>query len=83
MEKQLTMRGGQTPVQRYWPTLLPLIQQGVLKPSIVITHVMPLEDGQKGYDLFNDKKDGCVKVILQPGATEAVTKPPASAPTTS
>jgi hypothetical protein len=29
MEKQLTMRGGQTPVQRYWPTLLPKVQAGV------------------------------------------------------
>lgn len=82
MEKQLTMRGGQTPVQRYWPTLLPLVQSGTLKPSIVITHVLPLEDGAKGYELFNDKKDGCIKVVLQPGATEAVTMPPA-APATS
>jgi hypothetical protein len=28
MEKQLTMRGGQTPVQRYWTTLLPKVQAG-------------------------------------------------------
>lgn len=82
MEKQLTMRGGQTPVQRYWPTLLPLVQSGALKPSIVITHVLPLDQGPKGYELFNDKKDNCVKVVLRPGASEAVTMPPASAPIT-
>jgi threonine dehydrogenase-like Zn-dependent dehydrogenase len=79
MEKQMTMRGGQTPVQRYWPTLLPLVQSGALKPSIVITHVLPLEHGPKGYELFNDKRDNCVKVVLQPGASEAVTMAPASA----
>lgn len=77
MEKQLTMRGGQTPVQRYWPTLLPLVTSGALKPSLVITHVLPLEQGPKGYELFNDKTDGCVKVVLQPGSTQAVTWPPA------
>lgn len=50
---------------------------GVLKPSMVITHVLPLDDAPKGYELFNDKKDGCVKVVLQPGATEARYRPPA------
>ncbi|WIA30950.1 hypothetical protein OEZ86_000999 [Tetradesmus obliquus] len=77
MEKQLTMRGGQTPVQRYWPTLLPKVQAGELVPSMVITHVLPLEQAPKGYKIFNEKSDGCIKVVLQPGATEAVTLPPA------
>eukprot|EP00879_Flechtneria_rotunda_P000578 GHRR01000686.1.p1 GENE.GHRR01000686.1~~GHRR01000686.1.p1 ORF type:complete len:446 (+),score=129.49 GHRR01000686.1:589-1926(+) len=79
MEKQLTMRGGQTPVQRYWPHLLPKVQSGELKPSLVITHVLPLEDAPKGYELFNDKKDGCIKVVLQPGATQPMYRPPAGA----
>ena len=33
MEKGLRMAGGQTPVQRYWPTLLPLVENGELDPS--------------------------------------------------
>ncbi|KAF6234312.1 GroES-like protein [Scenedesmus sp. NREL 46B-D3] len=77
MEKQLTMRGGQTPTQRYWPTLLPKVQAGELKPSMVITHVLPLEQAPKGFQLFNDKQDGCIKVVLQPGPTAAVTMAPA------
>jgi hypothetical protein len=50
---------------------------GKLKPSMVITHVLPIEQAPKGYQIFNDKQDGCIKVVLQPGATEAITMPPA------
>lgn len=77
MEKQLTIRGGQTPCQKYWPVLLDLVLTGQLDPAMVITHELPLEDAAKGYKLFNDKKDGCIKVVLKPmGDTVA---PPAGA----
>jgi hypothetical protein len=49
---------------------------------MVITHVLPLDQAAKGYQIFNDKQDGCIKVVLQPGATQAVTMPPASAAST-
>lgn len=67
MEKQLTMRGGQTPVQKYWGDLKTLIEKGVLQPTMVLTHTLPLDQGPEGYKIFNDKTDGCVKVILKPG----------------
>lgn len=79
MEKQLTMRGGQTPVQRYWPTLLPKVVSGELKPSLVVTHVMPLADAPKGFQIFNDKQDNCVKVVLRPGANTTEKQPAGSA----
>ena len=44
MEKQLTMRGGQTPVQKYWHLLLDKIRAGQLHPDMVITHRLPLEE---------------------------------------
>lgn len=66
MEKGLTMRGGQTPVQRYWPILLPKVLAGELMPSLVITHRLPLEDVARAFKIFNDKADGCVKVLLKP-----------------
>jgi threonine dehydrogenase-like Zn-dependent dehydrogenase len=66
MEKQLTMAAGQTPCQKYWPTLLDLVQKGEIDPSMVISHVMSLEDAPKGYSIFNDKKDNCIKVVLKP-----------------
>jgi threonine dehydrogenase-like Zn-dependent dehydrogenase len=67
MEKGLTMAAGQCPVQKYWEQLMELIQQGKLDPSFVVTHIAPLEKGPDMYKLFNDKKDGVVKVILRPG----------------
>jgi len=66
MEKGLRMAGGQTPVQRYWPTLLPLVEKGELDPSFVLTHEVPIDDGPKMYKVFNEKQDNCVKVILRP-----------------
>jgi hypothetical protein len=51
--------------------LLKLIQNGDLDPTMVITHELPLEDAPRGYKIFNDKEDGCIKVLLKPGLTEA------------
>ena len=37
-----------------------------LDPSFVITHRASLEEGPDLYKMFNDKKDGCIKVVLKP-----------------
>ena len=50
-------RAGQTPVQKYWMTLLKLIQEGKLDPAMVITHRMPLDEAARGYKIFNDKHE--------------------------
>jgi threonine dehydrogenase-like Zn-dependent dehydrogenase len=71
MEKGCTMRGGQTPVQRYWHTLLEKVEQGVLDPSIVITHVLPLEEAPHAYKIFDAKTDGCIKVVMKPPSQQA------------
>ena len=68
MEKGLSMAAGQTPVQAFWEKLLKLIQEGKLTPEMVITHELPLTEAAKGYQIFNDKEDGCVKVVLKTGA---------------
>jgi hypothetical protein len=39
---------------------------GELKPSLVVTHILPLEEAAKGFQIFNNKKDNCVKVVLRP-----------------
>ncbi|GFH19564.1 sorbitol dehydrogenase, partial [Haematococcus lacustris] len=61
MEKALTMRGGQTPVQKYWHLLLKKVQTGALDPTMVITHPLPLDQAVHAYKIFNEKKDGCIK----------------------
>lgn len=78
MEKQLTIRGGQTPCQKYWPMLLDKVQKGELDPTIVITHTLPLDEAPKGYHIFNEKLDGCIKVVLKPWGDMA--QPPAGPP---
>ena len=66
MNRGLTIRAGQAPVQRYMRPLLERIQRGEIDPSFVITHRMRLDDAPKGYDLFVNKQDECVKVVLSP-----------------
>ena len=67
MNKGLTLKTGQTHVQRYLRPLLEKVQAGEIDPSFVITHSRPLEEGPELYDTFRDKKDGCIKVVLKPG----------------
>ncbi|WP_338664878.1 zinc-dependent alcohol dehydrogenase [Pararoseomonas sp. SCSIO 73927] len=66
INRGLTFRMAQTPVQHYLPRLLGMIQDGKIDPSFVITHTAGLEDGPDLYKTFRDKKDGCIKVVLKP-----------------
>lgn len=66
MNKGLTLRTGQTHVNRYTDDLLGRIQKGQFDPSFVITHRVSLEDGPAMYKTFRDKEDGCIKVVLKP-----------------
>jgi threonine dehydrogenase-like Zn-dependent dehydrogenase len=68
INRGLTFRMAQTPVQRYLPKLLKLIEEGKIDPSFVITHTAPLEQGPELYKTFRDKEDGCIKVMLKPAA---------------
>ncbi|MDB4965013.1 MAG: Threonine dehydrogenase [Myxococcales bacterium] len=65
MNRSLTLRAGQCHVQRYMKPLLELIQQGKIDPSFIITHRMKLEDAAHGYDIFLNKQDECMKVVLK------------------
>jgi threonine dehydrogenase-like Zn-dependent dehydrogenase len=66
MNKGLTIRTGQTHVNRWTDDLLRRIEEGQIDPSFVITHTCALEDGPEMYRTFRDKEDGCIKVVLKP-----------------
>src|SRR5215216_5797741 len=66
MNKGLTIRTGQTHVNRWTDDLLRRIEEGQIDPSFVITHRVKLEDGPDMYKKFRDKEDGCIKVVLHP-----------------
>jgi threonine dehydrogenase-like Zn-dependent dehydrogenase len=68
MNKGLTIKTGQTHVHRYVPKLLDFIRQGKIDPSFVVTHRIPLSEAAHGYHLFREKRDGCIKVVLDPAA---------------
>jgi len=66
MNKGLTVRTGQTHVNRWSDDLLRRIEEGQIDPSFVITHTVGLEDGPEMYRVFRDKQDSCIKVVLKP-----------------
>jgi threonine dehydrogenase-like Zn-dependent dehydrogenase len=66
MNRSLTMKTGQCHVQRYMRPLLERIEKGEIDPSFVITHRLPLEDAPHGYDIFTNKEDDCIKIVLKP-----------------
>src|SRR5206468_11406729 len=68
MNKALTIKTGQTHVHRFVPELLDFIRQGKIDPSFVVTHRIPLSQAPLGYHLFREKRDGCIKVVLDPAA---------------
>jgi threonine dehydrogenase-like Zn-dependent dehydrogenase len=66
INKGLTFRMGQMHGQKYMHLLLKLVMDGKLDPSFVVTHQLPLEQAAHGYDIFQQKKDNCIKVVLKP-----------------
>ena len=66
VQKGLTVRTGQTHVNKWARDLLRRIVEGEIDPSFVVTHTAALEEGPALYKTFRDKEDGCVKVVLKP-----------------
>lgn len=68
MNKGLTIRANQCSVKRYWPRLFEHVQSGLLKPSAIVTHRIPLGEIAEGYHMFSSKLDNCVKPLVLPQA---------------
>jgi threonine dehydrogenase-like Zn-dependent dehydrogenase len=69
MNRSITIKTGQTHVQRYMRPLLERIEKGEIDPTFVITHHLPLQDAPQGYEMFRDKRNDCIKIVLKPGHT--------------
>ncbi len=65
-DKGITMRFGQAPVQKYIDELLGIVERGEIKLDDIITHRLPLSEAVHAYQIFRDKEDDCVKVVLTP-----------------
>jgi threonine dehydrogenase-like Zn-dependent dehydrogenase len=66
MNKGLTIRTAQQHGQNYVPRLLEHTERGELDASFLATHRFSLEDGARGYAMFKNKEDDCVRVVFTP-----------------
>lgn len=64
--RNITLKMGQAPARSYIPTLYKQIVKGQIDPTAIITHKLHLNEASFGYDIFNNKKDNCIKVVLKP-----------------
>ncbi|MDF2630525.1 MAG: glutathione-dependent formaldehyde dehydrogenase [Symbiobacteriaceae bacterium] len=65
-QRNINIRSGQAPVIPYMPQMYDLVASGKIDPMDVITHVLPLSEAKRGYEIFDTKTDGCIKVVLKP-----------------
>ena len=71
MEKGLTVKTGQTHVQKYTEPLYAAIVEDKIDTTFLISHRMPLEAGPEGYQKFHDEQDTYTKIVLKPGMAKA------------
>ena len=64
--RDITFKIGVAPVRRYMAQMLKLIEAGKADPSQIITHTMSLDQAPEAYDIFTNRKDNCIKVVLKP-----------------
>lgn len=64
--RNITMKMGQCPATAYAGELLDWVKEGKIDPTDIITHRIKLDDGEKGYEIFDQKQDNCIKVVMSP-----------------
>jgi threonine dehydrogenase-like Zn-dependent dehydrogenase len=66
VNKALKVKTGQTHVQHYMKPLLAHIEKGDIDPSFIISHRLRLDEAPLGYEVFRNKEDECIKIVLTP-----------------
>jgi S-(hydroxymethyl)glutathione dehydrogenase / alcohol dehydrogenase len=64
--RNITLKMGQAPVIHYMPELYRMIKAGEFDPTDIITHRLSLSEAEHGYEVFDTKEEGCIKVVLKP-----------------
>lgn len=65
-QRNVDIKTGQAPVIPYMPYLYQLANEGKVDMGDIITHVIPLDQAKQGYEVFDTKTEGCIKVVLKP-----------------
>ncbi len=64
-QRNVNIRSGQAPVIHYMPYMFELVSTGKIDPSDVVSHVLPLSEAKRGYEIFDRRTDNCIKVVLK------------------
>jgi len=64
-DKNLTYKVGRCPARFMMDELVPLVQAKKYDFNSIITHRLSLREGVAGYDIFSNKKDNCLKMVLE------------------
>ena len=64
--RNIIMKMGQCPAHAYIPKILALIKSGKFTATDIITHKLSLNDAEHAYNIFEKKKEDCIKVVLKP-----------------
>jgi len=64
--RDLTFRIGLANINAHIPELARLMERGTINPRPLVSHVMPLDDAARGYEIFSARKDNVMKVLLKP-----------------
>ena len=67
MNRNINLRMGQAPVIPYMPRLYQMLAEKKIDPGDIISHKLPLDQAKHGYEVFDTKTEGCIKVVLHPG----------------
>ena len=66
MQRNVNIRSGQAPMIHLMPHMYDLVTSGKIDLGDVVTHVLPLSEAKRGYEIFDTKTDNCIKVVLKP-----------------
>lgn len=64
--RNITLKMGQCPAHKYVDPILKLIKEGKFDATDIITHKLKLDEGKHAYEIFDNKLEDCIKVILKP-----------------
>lgn len=65
-QRDLTFRVGLANINAHIPRLMSLIASGRIDPRPIVSHVLPLEQIPHGYQIFDERKEGAIKVLIKP-----------------
>ena len=65
-DRNLTYRVGRCPARAVAERVMPLARRRAAELESILTHRLPLARGPEAYEIFDRKRDGCIKVVLSP-----------------